>query len=240
MRCFISRSAMSLVACALTASPMLAAEPAEAEVKSTAKESEKRAHAHHDSAAIPDCVQKLGLSPAQHDQVKEIVRSYDVSLGTVWKQFSHRYMQTIAMESSLLAAIEDNLTEPQRTLVRGERRKTAQHEQTVAATSDKPNQATAKPTNAVEEELAGVGVTLTPAQVASADAIHEKYRSQLRSMNRDIQGLHTRLLSLEADKLVAIEKVLTKDQLSQLRINRQTAPEAPKVVVGHKVSTPVE
>ena len=52
---------------------------------------------------------------------------------------------------------------------------------------------------------------------------------RLRSLNRDIQGLHTRLVSLEADKLVEIEKVLTKDQLAQLREHRQSAPAVPKV-----------
>ena len=54
--------------------------------------------------------------------------------------------------------------------------------------------------------------------------VQEKYLSRLRSLNRDILGLHTRLVSLEADKLVEIEKVLTKDQLKQLREFRQTAP----------------
>ena len=40
----------------------------------------------------------------------------------------------------------------------------------------------------------------------------------------DVQGLHIRLVSLEADKLVEIENVLTPEQLAQLRKNRQNAP----------------
>ena len=73
-------------------------------------------------------------------------------------------------------------------------------------------------------------MSLTPEQEVAADKVQEKYRTQLRSLNRDIQGLHTRLVSLEADKLVEIEKVLTKEQLTQLRTSRQNAPAAPKVV----------
>ena len=65
---------------------------------------------------------------------------------------------------------------------------------------------------------------LTPEQEAAADAIQEKYLSRLRSLNRGIQGLHNRLVSLEADKFVEIEKVLTKDQLKQLCEIRQSAP----------------
>jgi hypothetical protein len=55
-------------------------------------------------------------------------------------------------------------------------------------------------------------------------------------LNRDIQGLHTRLVSLEADKLVEIEKVLSKEQLAELRQFRKNAPDAPKVAVS-KVNT---
>ena len=75
---------------------------------------------------------------------------------------------------------------------------------------------------------------LTTEQEAAADKVEEKYQSHLRSLNRDIQGLHTRLVSLEADKLVEIEKVLTKEQLILLREHRQQAPAAPKVIAASK------
>jgi len=157
----------------------------------------------------------------------------------VWKQFSERYMQTINMESSLLAAIEDNLTEAQRKQVRDQRRKMAQHEKVIASTDTKVNQAkvkdneeTTKPTNAAEEGLATVEASVTDEQEAAADKVKEKYRGQLRSLNLDIQGLHPRLVSLEADKLVEIEKVLTKEQLAQLRTSRQNSPVAQKMAVG--------
>jgi len=181
------------------------------------------------SVAIPTCLASLTLTPQQQEQIKEIVRDYDADLASVWKQFGDRYLETIRTESSLLAAIEDNLTEPQRNQAREQRRKTAQHQKVLAGTDVRPNQATAKPASAVEDEIAIAGISLTPEQEAAADKLQEKYLSHLRSLNRDIQGLHTRLVSLEADKLVELENVLTKEQLTQLREFRQNAPVAPKV-----------
>ncbi len=242
-------TALLAVAGVMALAPAFAKDPAAAEVKPTSKAPAIHAHinAHADSVAILDSLETLKLSAAQHVQIKEIVHSYDRSIGVVWKQFSERYMQTISMETTLLAAIEDNLTESQRTQVRDQRRKTAQHEQAVAATSTKVNQApvtkdeeSTKPANSADEGIAAAGVTLTDAQEAAADKVQEKYHSQLRSMNRDIQGLHTRLVSLEADKLAEIEKVLTKDQLAQLRASRQNAPAAPKVAMSRKESAKSE
>jgi hypothetical protein len=174
--------------------------------------------------ALPTGLEKLNLSPQQQAQIQEIVRDYDTDIASVWKQFSDRYLETIRAEAILLSAIEDNLTEPQRQQVRDQRRRVAQHEKSLAGTTVKAKQETAKPVSAVQEELAIVGVQLTPEQEAAADAIQEKYLSRLRSLNRVIQGLHNRLVSLEADKVVEIEKVLTKDQLKQLREIRQSAP----------------
>lgn len=221
-------------ALALAVGPAFAKDPP-SEFKSGDKA--KAGQIHSDQVMIPECLEKLTLTPQQQDEIREIIRNYDVSLGLVWQQFGNRYMQTIKLESSLLAAIEDNLTEGQRQQVREQRRKTARHEKDIASTNTKVNQAavtpkeeTTRPTTAAEEGLAVIEVSLTDEQEAAADKVQEKYRSQLRSLNRDIQGLHTRLVSLEADKLVEIEKVLTKEQLAQLRTSRQSAPVAPKVV----------
>lgn len=218
------------LALAVAVGPAFAKDP---EIKPAEKG--KAAQAQSEQVVIPECLEKLKLSSRQQDQIREIVSDYDASLTEVWQQFGNRYMQTIKLESSLLAAIEDNLTDGQRLQVRDQRRKTARHEKDVASTNTKTNQAattpkgeTNRPATAAEEELATV--TLTDEQEAAADKVQEKYRSQLRSLNRDIQGLHTRLVSLEADKLVEIEKVLTKEQLAQLRTSRQNAPAAQKVV----------
>ena len=176
--------------------------------------------------ALPTILEKLNLAPQQQAQIQEIIRDYDTDVASVWKQFSDRYLETIRTEAILLSAIEDNLTEPQRQQVRDQRRRVAQHEKVLAGTNVKAKQETAKPISAVQEEIAIVGVSMTPEQEAAADAIQEKYLSRLRSLNRGIQGLHNRLVSLEADKFVEIEKVLTKDQLKQLREIRQSAPPA--------------
>lgn len=220
----------------LAAAASLAKDAPALEEKPTANKG-KVSQDHADPLAMPVCLEKLKLTSQQQDEIKEIVRNYDASISTVWNQFGNRYMQAIAMESSLLAAIEDNLTEAQRQQVRDQRRKMAKHEKAVAATSSKvnqadtaPNESTKKPANAAEEGLATIEVSLTDEQEAAADKVQEKYRSQLRSLNRDIQGMHSRLVSLEADKLVEIEKVLTKEQLTQLRTSRQNAPATPKVV----------
>ena len=216
--------------------PILAKEPVEGKAKPANRTTAAEAAEHADAAAIPECLEKLNLTSEQQSQVKEIIHNYDGSLGMVWKQFSARYMQTICTETALMAAIEDNLSDAQRQQVRDQRRKTAQHEKAVAATDTKVNQAAVKPNeeakkpgDAAEEGIVAAGVSLTDEQEAAADKVQEKYRAQLRSMNRDIQGLHTRLLSLEADKLVEIEKVLTKEQLTQLRAARMNPPVAMKV-----------
>jgi hypothetical protein len=223
---FRALSCALAVAGALALASAVAKEPVEGEFKANNPGISARANTPSEQVAIPECLEKLNLSQQQQDQVKEIVRDYDADIASVWNQFGVRYRDTIRMETLLLAAIEDNLTEAQRTQVRGQRRKVAQHEKSLAATNNKPNRATTVPASAVEESMAIVGVSLTPEQEASADKVQERYVSRLRSLNRDIQGLHTRLVSLEADKLVEIEKLLTKNQLEQLRELRQNAPPA--------------
>ena len=230
-------SGIVAIVTAMALAPAFAKDPDQVEAKPANKGPAVRVQAQSESVVIPECLEKLKLSSQQQDQIKGIIQNYDGSLGVVWKQFSDRYMQTIAMESSLLAAIEDNLTEVQRKQVHEQRRKTAQHEKTIAGSNDKDNQAPAKPGTEKIEDLATTGVSLTQEQETAADKVQEKYHPQLRSMNRDIQGLHTRLVSLEADKLVEIEKVLTKEQLSQLRMHRQSAPTASKVAISRAEPT---
>jgi hypothetical protein len=167
---------------------------------------------------------QLTLSQQQQVQIKEIVGDYDTDLALVWKQFGERYMEATRTEALLLTAIEDHLTESQRNMVREQRRRTAQHEKVLGNTNVKPGPTTSPPASAVDSEIGIAGVSLSPEQEMAADKLQETYLSRLRSLNRDIQGLHLRLVSLEADKLVQIENILTKDQLQQLRDARQNAP----------------
>jgi len=190
----------------------------------------KTAHAENAAeTAIPECMEKLKLSEEQQTKAKEIIGSYDQKLDAVWKQFSVKYMATIRTECLLLAAVEDGLTETQRTAVHAQRRQVAHAEKALEGTNAKTNQSTEKPADAVEQVVEGAGITLTPEQETAAEKIQQNYASHLRSLNRDIEGLHNRLVSLEADKLVELEKVLTKAQLTQLRDGRQTTTGAPKV-----------
>jgi Spy/CpxP family protein refolding chaperone len=181
--------------------------------------------AQAEPVAIPDCLESLKLTAEQQDRIREVVREYDTKLDKVWGQFRYEYRETIRVETLLLAAIEDNLTDAQRTQLRSERRRVARQEKAMQAAGEKPNVTTAaKPASAVEEASAVVGVSLTAEEEKAAQKLQEKYLSRLRSLNRAIQGLHTRLVSLEADKLVEIEKVLSPEQLTHLREVRQNPP----------------
>ena len=91
-------SSLLAVVGVLAVGPVFAKDPAATEVKPTNKATAIHAKAHSESAAIPECLEKLKLSAQQQDQIKEIIRNYDGSIGVVWKQFSDRYMQAICME----------------------------------------------------------------------------------------------------------------------------------------------
>lgn len=192
-----------------------------------------------EAGALPHCLEKLKLTPLQQTQARDIIQKYDAKLDTVWKQFGDKYMETLRTEVALLSAVEDNLTEPQRTNVRGERRRVANAEKAMEGTQTKPNLATDNPADSAEQVIAGKGITLTSEQEAVADKIHENYVGHLRSLNRDIQGMHNRLVSLEADKFVELEKLLTKGQLAELRESRQTMA-AQKLTATDKPATKPE
>ena len=221
-----SRDAFRALSCLATIISFLGV--SEGFAQGTAAKTASAPVAAADSLELSECLPKLKLSEKQQVQVKEITEKYDAAIKSVWQQFGDRYMQTIALESTLMAAVEDTLTEQQRTKIRQQRRKMAQHEKLAASAPEEVKSATPKAIEGVGDELDASGVSLTEEQEELADKIQEKYRPRLRSLNRDIQGLHARLLSLEADKLVSIEKVLTKEQLTQLREIRQTGPAAPK------------
>jgi len=67
-------------------------------------------------------------------------------------------------------------------------------------------------------------IALTPEQEDTAQELHDKYFSRLRSLSRQIDALHSQLIALEADELAEIETVLTKDQLEQFRDARGEGP----------------
>jgi hypothetical protein len=197
------------------------------------------------SRLADDCLEKLKLSDKQKEQVKEISEKYDRKLESVWKSFGEQYLEAIKLESLMLATIEDHFTDTQRQRIRERRRRTAHHDSSAANNrqadhqqnsdaktesnkpTDKPTPTaqsgeTAKTDQAVKDDLADLGVTLTAEQEDIAENVHRYHRVPLRKLNGQIRDLHIRLLSLESDKLAAIEGVLTEDQLSQLRTIRKS------------------
>jgi len=201
---------------------------------------------------LPACLKKLNLSDDQKTKATEIVRKYDEKTDRVVKQFSDRYLETIRTEVALLTAIEDHLSDTQRDGLRSQRHKAAHsdkdadHSDAATRGDRNPGQAdsrtkqnnddsgrTAVKTNPqdrnsavvieqVDEIVVGNGVTLTVEQEAIADQITNKHVRHLRSLHRHIHAIHNRLIALEADKLAELEKLLTKDQLKQLREERQS------------------
>ncbi len=209
------------VGATLVYSQTFAKGPLQADAKPANQAKPTVAQAAEPETAIPACLENLKLSATQQTQAREIVNKFDASIDATWKQFGEKYMETVRTEVVLLATIEDTLTDKQRTQVREERRRVAHAEKSLEGTSTRPNKATAEPADATDQVVAGVGIALTDEQEAAADKIHEKYVGHLRSLNRDIQGLHNRLISLEADRMVELEKMLTKEQLAELRHDRQ-------------------
>ena len=141
-----------------------------------------------------------------------------------------------------MASIEDQLTEPQRESLRAERRKSA-HSDTSAdhqnSNSKPTDDRSAKQTNEkssnpeksksavvveeIDEYVLGNGIVLTVEQEAIADKISSSHFRHLRKLHRQIRVIHDRLVALESDKLVEIEKVLTKEQITQLRSERRSS-----------------
>lgn len=238
----LNRAPLQRIAClaalvgGLALAPGFAGEPPQSEARPASKIKPAAAA----EAAIPACLEHLKLTQAQQTQAKEIVHKYDAKLDAVWKQFGDKYIETVRTEVALLAAVEDNLTEQQRVQVRDERRRVAHAEIALEGTNSKPSRATAKPADAGEQAASAVGISLTDEQEAAADKIQQKYVGRLRSLNRDIQGLHNRLVSLEADKLVELEKMLTKEQIAQLREDRQSMNGTPKITATDKATKAAE
>jgi len=205
-------AAASLFSAALFLTPL----PARAQQKPASAGASAQSAASPSEVALPPWLEKLNLSSQQEQQARTIIHDYEKDIAAVWRQFSDGYQQTIKIEAVLLTAIEDNLTDAQRNQARELRRKTAQREKS--------------PALAAADQTPFTGFSLTPEQEAAADRINGKYLSQLRTLNRGIADLHNRLVSLEADKIVEIEKILTKPQLMQLSEIRQSAPLPPQPV----------
>ncbi|MDB5344793.1 MAG: hypothetical protein JWP89_3170 [Schlesneria sp.] len=181
---------------------------------------------------LPSCLSKLKLTDDQKSKAKEVVQKYDDKIDKVMKHFSDKYLETVETEAALLTSVEDVLSEQQRENIRNERHKAAHSDKDTDKSDDKSKAVSSSDTKsgkatAVIEEIDEItfsnGVTLTVEQEAIADRITNKHMAHLRALHRRVHSIHNRLIALETDKIVELEKLLTKEQLSQLRQDRQAA-----------------
>jgi len=191
-----------------------------------------------DQGKLPEEFDKLNLSAQQKDKIEGIIRDYDAKLQSAWEEFGERYQDAISLEATMLAAMEEHLSENQKSRVHEHRGKAAKGEaqnedgnsrnandpskQPGQAAGAKTGAANANPNqqkaaNPAEEEIVIIGISLSPEQQTEADKIHRTYFGRLRDIGQDLGRLHARLVALETEKIVKIEKELTKDQLAQLR-----------------------
>ena len=98
----------------LSIASAFAEQPAGAVAKPAAKPTETRTQAHTESAAIPEWAEKINLTGSSRVRLKR--SSATTMPRSVWfgTNSVSATWQAICMESSLMAAIEDNLSEPQR------------------------------------------------------------------------------------------------------------------------------
>lgn len=73
---------------------------------------------------LPDFLSNLKLTDDQKSKLKGICHECDSEREMTWRQFGQKYRETIQIEASMLAAIEENLTEHQRKLINNQRDRT--------------------------------------------------------------------------------------------------------------------
>lgn len=177
---------------------------------------------------LPPVFLELKLTPEQTEKIQQALTSHDSEIDKTWEAFQQSVAASIGLEAMLLVAIEDGLSEAQRTHVRKQR--TNLHKKPAADIpakgAAKADGDDAKPAEA-DEELVVIGIALSPEQRLQADKVHDSYTEQLEHWRERVRTLHARLVALEADKVVSIEHVLTKEQLTRLRELRKQPPAPP-------------
>ncbi len=97
----------------------------------------------------------------------------------MWRQFGEKYLETVRTEVSLLAAIEDNLTETQRTKVR-ECGGSGPCREAIRGDNREAQSGNGQTRRSAERAAAGADISLTPEQEAAADKVQQKYFGHLR------------------------------------------------------------
>jgi len=173
---------------------------------------------------VEDILANLKLTADQQDKIKKICKDSESEREATWKAFGIRYREAVAIEASMLAAIEDKLSDAQRKNLREHRQR--HHHRGNQAQRDGGNK------GAVVEEITIIGVTLSPEQEDAAETLRDRYSDRLQDLNGMIEDLHARLVGLETERLLEIEGVLTKDQREQLRKEHQKVTKAAKLTSG--------
>lgn len=173
-------------------------------------------------------LERLKLTADQKEKIKKICKDSESEREATWKAFGIRYREAVAIEASMLAAIEDNLSDAQRKNIREHRRRHRHHSD--AAAGDAQRNANSK--GAVVEEITIIGVTLSPEQEDAAETLRDRYSDRLQDLSGLIEDLHARLVGLETERLLEVEGVLTKEQREELRKEHQKINKATKLTSG--------
>ncbi len=169
----------------------------------------------------PDFLANLKLSSDQKSKIDDIEKKYDADFDSTWKEFSDHYQLALRLEASMLAAIEEHFTDAQRKELRQQRQRVAHHHKHHDGKS-KVKVTTEAPRNEVVEETLIIGIQLTPQQQEKTHSVRRNFADRLSSLNDEIDRLQAKLVSLETEKLLDIEEVLTKEQREQLRKDHQS------------------
>lgn len=183
---------------------------------------------------LPDFLANLNLTSEQKDKIKAICNECEKDRENAWHRFHASYREAIGIEASMMAAIEENLTEAQRKHIRNQRERIARkldrnerhdsakdYAKNENAKSDNNKNDSNDKKDTVVEEITIVGVNLSPDQESTAEELRGSYSHRLHKLNRRISELHAQLVSMEVERLLKIEEILTKEQRQQLRKEHQ-------------------
>ena len=178
---------------------------------------------------LPPVFRDLKLTPEQTEKIQATLKSHDSDIEKTWDAFQQSVATSIGLEAMLLVAIEDGLTDSQRSRVQHQRKHL--HKKSAPKDASPPAEAKAAPAKSapfvVEEEIVVIGISLSPEQRRQAADVHASYAEQLEAWREQVRDLHAQLVALEADKVISIEHLLTDAQIKQLREQRKRPPALP-------------
>lgn len=205
------------------------------------------AHERDREGELPRFLSNLNLTAEQKEKLKSVCKECQGQRESAWRQFGERYREAVLIEASMLASIEDCLTEEQKKHIHHQRDRISNNDEDASNDSakndkddknDKAKRETARAdqndagrrntaargndkNGVMVEEITIIGVNLSPDQEQAAEEVQENYVTRLRKLNREMEQLHGRLVALETDRLLQIEQILTKEQRDQLRKDHQ-------------------